>query len=78
MEGSSREPTSHPTARHERAKLPVQRAGVVLGRQEEQPTGRAHTHRGVLALDAGAVEAQGRDARGAAGDVEDALVVALA
>lgn len=35
------------------------------------------THRGVLALDAGAVEAQGGDAGGAAGDVEDALVVAL-
>lgn len=67
-----------PTTCHERAKPPVQPAGVVLGRQGGAALGRAHTHRGVLALDAGAVEAQGRDARGAAGDVEDALVVALA
>lgn len=35
------------------------------------------THRGVLALDAGAVEAQGSDTGGAARDVENALVVAL-
>lgn len=36
------------------------------------------THRGVLALDAGAVEAQSGDTGGAARDVEDALIVALA
>lgn len=40
--------------------------------------GEPRTHRGVLALDAGTVEAQGSDAGGAARDVEDALVVALA
>lgn len=39
---------------------------------------RVRTHDGFLALDAGAVEAQGRDTVGLSLDVEDALVVPLA
>lgn len=35
------------------------------------------THRGVLALDAGAVKAQGSNTGGAARDMEDALIIAL-
>lgn len=90
--GSGGEPASHPTSNRNPYNLPTReqscpctsRDGRGAGRKE-QPTARApaedssrHTHRGVLALDAGAVEAQGGDAGGAAGDVEDALVVALA
>lgn len=35
------------------------------------------TYRGVLALDAGAVKAQGSDTCGTAGDMEDALIITL-
>lgn len=89
---SGRELASHPTSSRNPHYLPTReqtaRATSWDGpgaSRKEQPTDRAHakesshhTHRGVLALDAGAVEAQGSDAGGAAGDVEDALIVALA
>lgn len=49
-----------------------------LGREMLHDLTPQSTHRGVLALDAGAVEAQSGDTGGAARDVEDALIVALA
>lgn len=49
-----------------------------LGREMLRDLTAQSTHRGVLTLDAGAVEAQSCDTCGAARDVEDALIIALA
>lgn len=49
-----------------------------LGREMLHDLTPRSTHRGVLTLDAGAVEAQSCDTGGAARDMKDALIVALA
>lgn len=56
----------------------MQRVSAVLSNAVfSEDSYKPWTHRGVLALYAGAVKAQGSDTGGTARDMEDALIIAL-